>query len=430
MENRFNLPKLSDAEVSQALATIASDMADYLPLSVSLSIPYVGEINVPTSTSQIADNSVLHFLLNERSSVASSFALRTSGGQLVVTIKRSSELFDNFILENDWRSHLNNDQQSNLWMIVIKLISSGKKHLKAHEVDASWSSDPTSAWSKYRNAQVAVLSSLEKTAEQVIVDVANKNAEIDRQRAERFEKLESQLRSELASEREKMQEHHESKMAELGERIKGQELRESAFETKEARYVARKKQEEQLEQVKNWLNDWKLTHGTTQKRRPIFWSYLLALVMTGGLTVYATLHNYELLKSAADLAQLQWWNWLALTSKAFFPLAAFTTFMVYFIKWSSAWARQHSDEEFINRSRLIDIGRSSWLLEAVRDAQERNNEIPPELLKELSRNLFSHTVSTNSDDLPHAAADVLLQGLTSLRVKSPGGTEVEAKRGK
>jgi hypothetical protein len=121
---------------------------------------------------------------------------------------------------------------------------------------------------------------------------------------------------------------------------------------------------------------------------------------------------------------------LALGSKAFFPLAAFTTFMVYFIRWSSSWAKQHSEEEFRNRSRLIDIGRSGWLLEAVRDAHEKNAEIPNDLLRELSRNLFANTPSSESEIQPSLISDVMLQGLTSLRVKTADGSEVEASRAK
>ena len=238
------------------------------------------------------------------------------------------------------------------------------------------------------------------------------------------------MREEISNERKKLQGEFEAKEKALADRTKDLTDRESNFNTKEARYVARKKQEEQMEQLKTWMQGWNLTAGTTQKRRPIFWAYVAALVITGGLTAYAVYHNYQILKSADDIAKLQWWQWLALISKAFFPLAAFTTFMIYFIRWSSAWARQHADEEFVNRTRLIDIGRSSWLLEAVRDAQERNKEIPPELLKELSRNLFMHTASGDGDVAPETAADILLQGLSSLRVKSADGTEVEAKRGK
>lgn len=262
------------------------------------------------------------------------------------------------------------------------------------------------------------------------MDAAKQNADRDRQRSDRFQKFEDELRQELAGEREKLQQHSDQRAAEFEKREKAQTEKEAAFQTKEARYVSRQKQEEQIKQIQTWLERWSLTKGTTRKRWPITAAYVVALAMTALLTAYATVHNYELLKSTDDLAKLQWWHWAALTSKSFFPLAAFTTFMIYFIRWSSSWARQHSEEEFQNRIRLIDIGRASWLLEAVRDAHEQNKDIPADLLKELSRNLFTLHTGTDGDLHPQSGADILLQGLSSIRVKSPDGVEVEAKRGK
>jgi hypothetical protein len=178
-----------------------------------------------------------------------------------------------------------------------------------------------------------VLNSLQQTAEQIIVDVANKNAEIDKLRSERFEKLESQLRETLSAEREKLQLAHDGRMAEIEKREKAHADKEADFQTKEARYVSRQKQDEQIKQIQAWLENWGLTKGTSRKRWPITVAYVVALLVTGGLTAYAASHNYELLKTTDDLAKLQWWHWCALASKAFFPLAAFTTFMVYFIRW-------------------------------------------------------------------------------------------------
>jgi aryl carrier-like protein len=119
---------------------------------------------------------------------------------------------------------------------------------------------------------------------------------------------------------------------------------------------------------------------------------------------------------------------LVLALRAIIPLAAFVTFVIYFIRWSSEWARQHADEEFRNRTRVPDIGRSAWLLEAVRDAQENQKEIPVDLLKDLLRNLFAYTAPADVADLhPQAVTDLIMQGLASLRVKTPDGTEVEAR---
>jgi hypothetical protein len=135
--------------------------------------------------------------------------------------------------------------------------------------------------------------------------------------------------------------------------------------------------------------------------------------------------------AATDLSKVAWWQWVLLTLRPLLALAACITFIIYFIRWSSAWARQHADEEFRNRARVLDIGRTAWLLEAVRDAQDHNKELPPELLKELSRNLFAYAPSTSDSELrPHAVTDLIMQGLASLRVKTADGTEVEAKRGK
>jgi hypothetical protein len=185
-----------------------------------------------------------------------------------------------------------------------------------------------------------------------------------------------------------------------------------------------------MKKIEADLQKWNLTEGTTRKRWPILWGYVGAVVCTAGLTGYSVFHSYDLVKTANDLAKLQWWQWLALTSKTLFPLAAFTTFLVSFIRWSSDWAQQHAREEFRNRALLVDIGRSSWLLEAVRDAQEGNKDLPPELLKELAKNLFNGNSEAPADNHPQAGVDLLLKSLSSIRVKSPDGAEVEAKRGK
>lgn len=94
------------------------------------------------------------------------------------------------------------------------------------------------------------------------------------------------------------------------------------------------------------------------------------------------------------------------------------------------WAKQHADEEFRNRARILDIGRTAWLLEAVRDAPDNGKELPADLVKELSRNLFTYSATEVSDLHPQAVSDLLMQGLNSLRVKGPDGSEIEAKRGK
>lgn len=427
----FKIPKLTDKDVVAAFFLIKEDAKSPFPLKVMVYIPVIGDQEVGENWEVEKNNSDLHFLLAQNSAISPKISLRGAGNRNILQVQRSSEEpSDNLTYEDDWRNHVPEDKANALPKLVIRLTALARKHLKAAELDASLLSDHATAWSKYRSAQTNVLNSLQQTAEQIIVDVANKNAEVDKLRAQRFDELEVKLRAELAAERESLTKQHEKKTADLQSRIKAHEEREAQFQTKEARYVSRQKQDEQIKQIQEWLNNWALTKGTTQKRWPVTTAYIVALAFTGAVTIYATVHNYELIKTTDDLAKLAWWQWVALASKSFFPLAAFTTFMVYLIRWDSAWARQHSEEEFRNRTRLIDIGRAGWLLEAVRDAHEKDAEIPTDLLRELSRNLFSNASSSDGDIHPSAISDVMLQGLTSLRVKTSDGSEVEASRAK
>lgn len=130
------------------------------------------------------------------------------------------------------------------------------------------------------------------------------------------------------------------------------------------------------------------------------------------------------------MPQITWWQWLGLTIKTVVPLGAFITFLIYFIRWEAEWAKQHSDEELRTRARVVDIGRSSWLIEAVRDSQEPKEPLPRELLEQLAKNLFTNPVGGSSDLHPKSGTEVLMDHLSSLRLKSPDGAEVEATTGK
>jgi hypothetical protein len=427
MATSFEIPRQTDRELILALSRIREngDWNPVLKIHVNL-LHRDGDIKLPDAQPEQFED--IQFALKLSSNVFHQFTLKTPSGTAALTIKRNLPQLRDTVDISDWVNQIPDSlQRAKSYALMV---ASARMELKAHDVDASLNGAHDNAWNSYRDAQMSVINSLQQASETLLIKTADRNAELDRARSARFEQLEKELRDEISNERKRLQSEAAAKEQALSEGRKQLSDREASFNTKEARYVARKKQEEQIEQVKNWLNDWKLTPGTTQKRRGVLYAYIAALVVTGFLTAYATYHNYQLLRTADDLVKLQWWHWLLIISKSLFPLATFTTFMVYFIRWSSTWARQHADEEFINRTRLIDIGRAAWLLEAVRDAQERDKEIPAELLKELSRNLFSQMAINDADPHPQAAADILLQGLSSLRVKSADGTEMEARRGK
>ena len=58
---------------------------------------------------------------------------------------------------------------------------------------------------------MAVVNSLQQASETLLIRTSEKNAELDRARSARFEKLESDLREEISNERKKLQGEFESK---------------------------------------------------------------------------------------------------------------------------------------------------------------------------------------------------------------------------
>ena len=429
MSITFRVPKQSDRELAAAFGRIRDHLHSQITLRLRIHVPVTGAVEVADKHPE--QSKALKYVFDRNSQIADAFELLAPNNRASLRLTRKpEEISDAATITDDWLQAHGQDYQTKLPQIYAALLADARSELKADDVEAGFKGAEDSAWNRYRDAQLAVTNSLQQATETLLIRASEKNAELDKARAQRFEKLESELRDQLQQERDKFRREQESKDAEHGERIKAFAEREAAFNTKEARYVARQKQDEQIQQVKHWLENWNLTKGTTEKRRPIAYAYIAGLIFFGLLTAYAIYHNYQILRSADEIAKLAWWQWLAVTAKAVLPLAAFTTFLIYFIRWVSAWARQHAEEEFRNRALLIDIGRSSWLLEAVRDAHERDKEIPAELLHELSRNLFAFSSTADADIHPQALSDMLLHGLSSLRLKAPDGSEIEASRGK
>lgn len=425
----FRIPKLTDREIVTAFGKIRAALLPDRELKITVNIPHAGGIELAGNNPELAPQ--IRFVLDADSQIIHHFYLRDVSGNEVLAVTRAPEqIVDSTTLSDAWTNTRDESFRSQLPQLHVKVLASARRELRANDVEAAFKGTEENSWNRYRDAQTAVINSLQQATETLIIKASEKNAELDNARAVRFEKLESDMRTELERERKQLQTEFDKKQAQLLHREKQIGEKEAGFETKESHYVARQKQTQQIEKIQSWLDNWSLTKGTSRKRWPIASAYIVAMLFSAALTIYATWHSYDVLKSADEIVKLAWWQWAAIWSKSLFPLVAFATFIIYFIRWSGDWARQHSEEEFRNRTRLVDIGRSSWLLEAVRDAQERNKEIPADLLRELSRNLFATNAGPDKDLHPQAVSDLLLQGLSSLRVKSPDGSEVEATREK
>ncbi len=373
----------------------------------------------------------LSYLFELESCAAEQFRLETEAGTALTVQRKPSDITEIVRIEDQWQNHYGQNRRGEFPRDYVLFVATVRKEFRISDAEAALKGEGDNAWNRYRDAQTAVVNDLENAAKNLITDAAKNAAVLDAQRAERFGTLEANLRDELQKQRERLTVEVEAKKSEIEAREKAALEREASFNTKESHFVARQKQDAQIQEVKNWLQEWALTKGTSSKRNPVLVAYVVGICASAVTAFFATKNTYEILKTAGDVATLQWWQWVVIIGKSIVPLALCATFLVYFIRWASAWARQHAEEEFRNRALLIDIGRAGWLLEAVRDAQVRQTELPEILLKELSRNLFAYSSGLDADTSPQTVPDLLMKGLTKLRVKQGSdGTEVEAVRGK
>lgn len=426
----LHIPKQSDVEIVAAFGRVAKEIPDR-DFNVRVHVehqPGSGYLDIDARGTPEKHPALEHILKHGGRISHVIDLVDRSAARIAVRVRRdNNQPYDGVEVGPDnYFGHINDERKRAELFIVLS--ASCRSQLKASDYESTFDGLGDKPWTRYLESQRIVLDALQTTTQRLLVDAARRNDEFEAARQKKYAEMEEEFRSKaekertlIATERQQVEDALKTQRAELQSRI-------DAFNTKEGRYVARQKQDEQIKQVAAWIEKWDLTKSTNEKRRPIALAYLLAIVFTAAFTIWVSWLSAEALKG--NVATLSWWQWLWLSLKTVLPFAACTTFIAYFIQWSASWAKQHADEEIRNRSRLIDIGRSGWLLEAVRDAQQHNKELPPELLKELSRNLFAVAVTTDRESHPQPATDMLLQGLSSLRVKTVDGSEIEAKREK
>lgn len=427
----YRIPKQTDREIIAALLRIRSGLAEMRPFKVMVHPPHVGGITVDPTKPE--GTGTLKSVLDLEGRGIPTFQLvDESGGSVAVNIYRKHELvYDEASLPGDWWNAVpQTERLSSGPVLHARLHTLVQKELRSDDLQASMSGAEDTAWNRFREAQIEVLNSLQQTNQHLLVDSAKEIRAIRETEAQKNEGIRQQLKKDFDAQHARLSAEHEEKQKALATREEALAKQLAEFETKESKYVARQEAKKQLEQLKEWLKDSSLTEKTVNKRRPVFIGYVVAILATGALTAWLSYENVQILKGAGtSLPQVPWWQWIGLTLKTVVPLGAFVTFLIYFIRWEADWARQHSDEELRTRARVVDIGRSSWLIEAVRVSQESKEPLPKELLEQLAKNLFANATSDTSDLHPKTGAETLMAQLSSLRLKSPDGAEVEATTG-
>lgn len=399
---QFKLLRLTDAELLEGMKKIQEDLQD--TMSVEIAVHFL------TTERPLADiGSDLHELLQLNSTFFNYVALRVNQGNFLKVTRDNGGVVDT--AEIQITDSFPPGAEATRRLAVAKTISSARQHLRFVDVDCV-PAQTTSA--DFQKSAEQMLQGLQVATADLLTKAAKQRVQLETELREKYSRMESELFAEIAKRKETNDAEFEARSTALA-------TKEKAFETKHARYLSREVQKEQTAEIKGWIENWKLTDNTIKQRFFVKWGSLLGSL---GFFALAWWSFEQSIAALSGLTDVPWWIWLHFTVRSAVPLAASISFLVFYIRWQSTFADRHASEEFLNRRRLLDVGRSYWLLEAVRDAQDNQTVLPQYLIHELSKNLFEPETKGGAGQVlkPNEVGSILLQ---NLKIKSPDGTELE-----
>jgi hypothetical protein len=247
-----------------------------------------------------------------------------------------------------------------------------------------------------------------------------KMADFNRKLTEEHRAKMDQLEADFASRQKKLDEQHQARMEELNKRDAEFEKRKAEFDLQEARGMRRKLREDQKKELQELVKKFTLTPDTEKKRTPVWFAAVATILVLAGITLYL-MFGVEVFDRDGHL------NYLLVVRQITFSVATIG-FVWFFIVWSNRWFQRHADEELRLKRLSLDLDRASWVFEMILDWQkETKQEFPPELLKQLAKNLYA-VDGVGDDDMTKAdLLAALLGSAASLKLKGAGG-EVEFDR--
>ena len=175
--------------------------------------------------------------------------------------------------------------------------------------------------------------------------------------------------------------------------------------------AARRSNQVRIQQIIEAQSKVKLTDETTQKRYII---HVLCAFGTASFGVMAGVFLYNIV--VENRGGVQWEFAIPFST----GLLGFASTLIYWIKWSDSWFREHARAEFSNRKFNADATRANWLVEVLLEwSKEGRDTMPPAVLESLTKNLFSEV----SSEAPSHSSDPLqrfLGRLANIRVTAEG----------
>ncbi len=250
------------------------------------------------------------------------------------------------------------------------------------------------------------LSKLEDLSQRLI----EQNTAYRRQLDEENERRQEELEKRFEGMHQKMVNEYELNNKELSERSSALEEKEQELDDRSSRHARREDRQVLKRELANRSKSFSLTRETSGKRNLIH-GVFAALFLLSIVFVY---FNATKVPSQDSGFSASWWIYLARTM---IGVAAAGATAVFYIRWNDQWFRSHADEEFRLRRLELDIDRASWVVELAMEWKEaKGEEIPEELFRQLTKNLFQES---STEMVRHPSED-LMEAISGLKLQVPG----------
>lgn len=226
--------------------------------------------------------------------------------------------------------------------------------------------------------------------------------------SEYLNKKQGELDERYQARLDKLEADYEQKRRQIGAREEAHSKKEAQFDARESKLVRRSL----LEQIQGRIEEQKeitLSPKTIEKRQWVHGICISALVLSAALVA-------TFAYKAMSMENVDW--------RFFVPVSVGTVFfiatVVYYVRWSDQWFREHAQAEFRNKQFSADILRASWLTELLFEwEKEKERELPPEVIASFTRGLFQYERMRGTDH-PAELMGKALSRISDVRVTKDG----------
>lgn len=409
----FEVIRVTDRQVINGIKEVASD-CNFTINQLHLNTAFGGG-NIAGSPTNIEENEEAKLILDQNSNLVKSFAIHLNNG-IRFRVSR---------LDNDTKDRISiitRNLHASKRKQAFHTLAALRKHFKPIDSEKVLKDNLNETVSKHYEIREAELSKLQELNTEILKNQEEFRKEKEKEVSNKKEKLETKFENR----REELQEKFETKEEKLKEEQEKLDEKLKEIDNRESKHVRRQLRKDLKEIFQHRNEQFSLTDGTKNLRRPInIFSILLLSIFGIGTAIYGYLLINQILAGSVQTSIL-----INLGAKQLGLALAFGSTAIFYIKWQNKWFEQHAKEEFKLKQYEVDLDRASWLVEMAFEWQEeKGTDIPEMLIDRLSKNLFTEVEEDEESLHPsEQLASAIFGASSEAKISLPGGNEVKFDR--